>query len=76
MRTDIYTLEAATVIRAAPPGRSQPYTLAVVRSEHGLGCGQLLESDEDLPAPGTPLTEAERLDGVRTFMATHLRRIG
>jgi uncharacterized OB-fold protein len=71
MHTDTrtLTLEAATVIRVAPPGRSQPYGLAVVRTDQGLVCGQLLGSDEDLPAPGTPLTEAEALDGVRTFMA-------
>jgi len=73
--THTHTLEAATVIRVPPPGRSQPYTLAV-RSEHGLVCGQLLGSDEHLPAPGTPLTEAERRDGVRTFMATHPRSTG
>lgn len=71
MPTDTHTLtlEAATVIRVAPPGRSQPYTLAVVRTDHGLVCGGLLRSHEEIPLPGTALAEAQSVDGVRMFMA-------
>jgi uncharacterized OB-fold protein len=63
------TLEAATVIRVAPPGRSSPYALAAVRTDDGLVCGGLLGSPEDLPAPGAPLVEIEAADGVRMFRA-------
>ena len=63
------TLEAATVIRVPPPGRSEPYALAVVRTGDGLVCGGLLGSVEVLPPVGAALAEVPTADGVRMFTA-------
>jgi hypothetical protein len=64
------TLEAATIIRVPPPGRSGPYALAVVRTDHGLVCGGLLLSDALVPNPGDVVDETQPVDGVRMFSAT------
>jgi uncharacterized OB-fold protein len=66
---DMPRLEAATVIRVPPAGRSRPYAIAVVRTEHGLVCGGLLGSVEVLPPPGAAVVEVEAVDGVRMFTA-------
>ena len=64
------TLEAATIIHVPPPGRSGPYALAVVRTDHGLICGGLLLSDALVPSPGAVMDEMPPVDGVRIFSAT------
>lgn len=68
MADSTLTLEAATVIRVPPPGLEPGYTVAVVRTPHGLRTGRLLCSPDDVPAPGTRVEPAESpVPGVSAF---------